>query len=121
MKPKYSFFKNANYALQGLKQAVKNEMSFKIELVCVCVLSIILIFLEISILEKLIMFIVLILILISELINTAIENVVDLITSDYQILAKIAKDIASAIVFLSINLAIIVWCVILFYNFKQYF
>jgi diacylglycerol kinase (ATP) len=53
--------------------------------------------------------------LIAEAINSAIERVVDLITLDYHKMAERAKDVGSAIVFLSILLFIVVWSAV-FYN-----
>jgi diacylglycerol kinase (ATP) len=48
-------------------------------------------------------------VLVVELLNSAIESVVDLASSDYHVLAKSAKDIGSAAVFVSITLALILW------------
>ena len=49
-----------------------------------------------------------------ELINSAIENIVDLCTKDIHPLAKNAKDIGSTAVMFSIILHIICWVFILF-------
>jgi diacylglycerol kinase len=53
----------------------------------------------------------LIFILVVEAINTAIENVVDLVTDEWQELAKKAKDTASSAVLLSLFQAFIVWVI----------
>ena len=52
-------------------------------------------------------------ILVAEAINSAIERVVDLVTLEYHPMAKKAKDVGSAIVFLSIVNCIVVWLVCL--------
>lgn len=54
------------------------------------------------------------LVLVAELINTAIETTVDRISKEHHVLAKRAKDAASAVVFYTIILATIVWMVILY-------
>ena len=55
----------------------------------------------------------LLLILIVELINSAIEAVVDRVSFEHHPLSKNAKDLGSAAVFLSFVLAVATWCVIL--------
>ena len=50
--------------------------------------------------------------LFSEIINSAIERVVDLYTAEYNELAKKAKDIGAFLVFLSFVVTIIIWIVI---------
>ncbi|PSM52122.1 diacylglycerol kinase [Campylobacter blaseri] len=116
--PKYNFFKNTAYALNGLKDMVKSETSFKIELlVCIALLPII-IFIDTSLTNKLLMFITLFGMLIAEAINSAIERTVDLVTLEYHEMAGKAKDAGSAIVFLSICVFVITWLSILINVFK---
>ena len=108
MKPKYNFFKNSLYAINGLKELVK-ETSFKIELIFFVIFVIILLFLEVSLVKKLILFFSLIFVLIAEAINSAIEKVVDLVSLDFHPIAKKAKDIGASVVLLSIIFAVVVW------------
>ena len=113
--PKYNFFKNTSYALSGLVDLIRTEKSFQIELFIVLLLLPVLIFIEIDIFNKLLMFITLMGILIAEAINSAIERVVDLVTLEHNEMAKRAKDVGSTIVFLSISLCVIVWLLELIY------
>lgn len=113
MKPKYNFFKNTNYALNGLKHAIKNEKSFRIELVFVAIFSAISLFLNVSLVEHILLILVLLFVLFAEIVNSAIESVVDLVTSDFNELAKIAKDLGSAAVFVAIFLASFVWIMVI--------
>ncbi len=115
--PKYNFFKNSNYAIEGLKDIVKNETSFKIELILAIILLPIIVFIEVPIIHKLLLFISLMGVLIAETINSAIERAVDLTTLEQHQLAKRAKDCGSSIVFLAILLFLVVWLVIFYYNF----
>ena len=115
--PKYDLFKNTGYALSGLKDIMKNETSFKLEIIIFFFLIIILYIINISLLCKIIMFTSLSIILIAEVINSAIERVVDLVTLEHNEMAGRAKDIGSTAVFLSIVVAIVVWLSILINEF----
>ncbi|MDK9694606.1 MAG: diacylglycerol kinase [Sulfurimonas sp.] len=111
--PKYNFFKNTSYALKGLRDLVKNESSFKLELLLFLVLLPLIFFIETTLSNKLLMFISLMLMLIAEAANSAIERVVDLVTLDHHEMAGRAKDVGSTVVFLSISLFVVVWVSIL--------
>ncbi len=112
-KPKYHLFKNTKYALDGLKHALKTESSFRLELFCAIFIIAFIIYIDVSLIYKLILLVTGILVLIVELINSAIENIVDLVTSEYAPLAKAAKDIGSTAVMFSISLHTITWIVVL--------
>jgi len=107
--PKYHFFKNTSYALNGLKDVVSTETSFKIELVVVLLLLPVLWLLSLELWYKLLMFTTLMGILMAEAINSAIERVTDLVTLEQHEMAGRAKDMGSAVVFLSIMICVIVW------------
>jgi len=115
--PKYNFFKNTSYALKGLRDLVKNESSFKIELLLFFVLLPLIFFIETTLSNKLLMFISLMLMLIAEAANSAIERVVDLVTLEHHEMAGRAKDVGSTVVFLSISLFVVVWGSIIFDTF----
>lgn len=115
--PKYHFFKNTSYALSGFLTALKNETSFRLELVIGIFLMFGVYYIDINLSYKLILFATGILILIAELLNSAIENVVDLVTLDYHELAKNAKDLGSAAVMLSIILHFACWGFVLINKF----
>lgn len=112
-KPKYHLFKNTKYALDGLLHALKTESSFRLELFCAIFIISLIIYIDTSITNKLILTVTGILVLIVELINSAIENVVDLVTKDIKPLAKSAKDIGSTAVMFSIILHVCCWIIIL--------
>ena len=114
--PKYNFFKNTSYALKGLKDLIKNETSFKIELMIFILLVPIIILMDTNLTNKLLMFITLMGMPLCEAINSAIERVVDLVTLEHHDMAGRAKDIGSTIVFLSIFIFIITWITIIFSN-----
>ena len=80
----------------GLKAAYKNEQSVYIHLVCTVILLLLSFLLEISLTQWLIIIAIIGLTLVVELLNTAIESTVDLVTEEFHPLAKVAKDTASA-------------------------
>jgi len=112
-KPNYHLFKNTKYALDGLKHAFKTESSFKLELFAAVFIVLGIIFIDVSLIYKMSLLITGILVLIVELINSAIENVVDLVTKEIHPLAKNAKDIGSTAVMFCIGLHVIIWIVVL--------
>ncbi|WP_322852671.1 diacylglycerol kinase [Vibrio harveyi] len=101
------------YSLQGLKAAWINEAAFRQELVLTLVLSIAAFLLPVTMLERTMMISSLLLVVIVELINSAIEAVVDRVSDDWHELSGIAKDIGSAAVFVALALALFVWASIL--------
>ncbi|PHR70388.1 MAG: diacylglycerol kinase [Arcobacter sp.] len=112
-KPDYNFFKNTKYAIDGFVHAFKTEKSFKIELFLSIFIMSAIIYIDVSLFLKLILLITGILILIVELINSAIENVVDLVTKEKHPLAKTAKDIGATAVMFTIILHVISWVVVI--------
>ncbi|MEA1914096.1 MAG: diacylglycerol kinase [Campylobacterota bacterium] len=115
--PKYNFINNTRYAIQGLKDIIQHESSFKIELILFIPALLIIFWIDVSLTNKLLMFSTYSGILIAETINSAIERIVDLVTLKHHEMAGRAKDAGSAIVFLSIVVCSVVWLSILFFNF----
>ncbi len=116
-KPKYSIFKNSKYAIDGLIHAIKTETSFKLELFFAFFLLIAIYLLPFTLSDKLILIVTLFLVMIVELLNSAVENVVDLVTTDIHPLAKAAKDLGATAVLFSVILHIVCWIFILFSTF----
>ena len=110
--PKYNFFKNTSYALKGIADLLKTETSFKIELIITILLIPVIIFIDTSLSNKALMFISLMGMILCETINSAIERVVDLVTLEHNEMAGRAKDMGSAIVFLSIFIFLVTWAII---------
>ena len=101
------------YSWKGLKASWKNEEAFRQEVMLAVVLIPLALFLDVSQIQTLLMIGSVLLLLIVEILNSAIEAVVDLVTKEKHELAGRAKDMGSAAVMLAlINLAI-VWLVII--------
>lgn len=105
------------YSVDGLKAAWKHEHAFRQELLLFVVATVIALLLSISAFEKLLLIGVMVLILIVELINSAIEAVVDRVSLERHPLSKNAKDFGSAAVLLACLLALATWIVVLFNRF----
>lgn len=99
--------------MAGLKAAFIAEAAFRQEIVLTLIALPILFFIHLSLVAKGLIFISLMLILITELLNSSIEAVVDRISMEIHPLAKQAKDIGSAAVFLSL-VNFVVMCIIAF-------
>ena len=101
------------YSLDGLKAAWRHEHAFRQELALFAVGSVVALALRISMFEKLLLIGVLVLVLIVELINSALEAVVDRVSLERHPLSKNAKDFGSAAVLLACLLAAAAWAVVL--------
>ena len=101
------------YSIHGLSAAWRTEHAFRQELLLFVLGSGIALALRISAFEKLLLIGVLGLVLIVELLNSAIEAVVDRISLERHPLSKNAKDFGSAAVFLACALALAAWTVVL--------
>ncbi len=112
-KPGYSGLKRvvkaAGYSFKGLQAAFVNEAAIRQELAVIMLLTPICWYLDISIIEKVVLMGVLINVLIVEFINSAIEAVVDRIGTEFHELSGQAKDIGSAAVFIAILFALFTW------------
>jgi diacylglycerol kinase (ATP) len=102
------------YSIDGFKAAYRHEDAFRQE----CLLAIILIplacFMPASGPGKALMIASMLLVLIVELLNSAVEAAVDRISLENHQLAKRAKDIGSAAVFVSLANVAVVWGLVLF-------
>jgi diacylglycerol kinase (ATP) len=101
------------YSWQGLKSAVKNEVAFQQEVILLTVVTAISFFFDVTGMERLAMISSVILVLIMELLNSAIECVVDRIGPEHHVLSGRAKDYGSLAVLLSLIIAAATWLVIL--------
>lgn len=103
-----------NYSLAGLKAAYLCEDAFRQEVWLAIVLVPLALWLPVPWLGRGLMIASLLLVLVVELLNSAIEAVVDRVGLENHRLAKRAKDIGSAAVLVSLLLVLVVWvCVLL--------
>jgi diacylglycerol kinase (ATP) len=102
------------YSIEGFKAAYRHEDAFRQE----CLLALILVptacFMPVGGTGKALMMASVLLVLIVELLNSAVEATVDRISLENHQLAKRAKDIGSAAVFLSLVNVAVIWGLVLF-------
>ena len=101
-------------AMQGLRAAWHHEDAFRQEVLIAAIAIPVAFLLPIGLLGKALMVSSILLVLIVELLNSALETAVDHTSLEQHPLAKRAKDIASAAVFLSIANALAVWGLIIY-------
>lgn len=105
---KSKFSVSVGHAIDGIEYAVNHERNVKIEMLFGILVSIAGFLFHISIFEWLVILLTIAMVITLEFINTAIERVVDLVTTDYKELAKSAKDVAAgAVLFMSLFSVII--------------
>jgi diacylglycerol kinase (ATP) len=102
------------YSIEGFRAAYRHEDAFRQE----CLLGLILVpaafFMPAGGVGKALMIAAVLLVLIVELLNSAVEAAVDRVSLENHQLAKRAKDIGSAAVFLSLVNVAVVWVLVLF-------
>ena len=102
------------HSFAGLRDAFRDEAAFRQELLLGAILVPIAVWLGDNGLQRALMIAVLLQVLIVELLNSAIEAVVDRFGPEHHNLSRRAKDIASAAVFISLIAVPIVWGLVLF-------
>ena len=106
------FLESFRYALEGFITAVATERNIKVQLLVGALAIIAGIVLSIDALSWALITLCIGLVLFAELVNTAIEAIVDLATQEIHPLAKRAKDIAAASVFMLAIMAAIVGLIV---------
>lgn len=109
-----------NYAIEGIIYALKTQRNMKIHFFVAVVILTLSLFFEISRVEIIILLITISLVIIAEMINTSIEMAIDLITDQYHIFAKIAKNVAAGAVLISAINSIFVAYFIFFQKINPY-
>lgn len=107
------FWLATNYSWLGAKAAYKEEPAFQYEVHAALVLIPLALWLADSLAGSAAMIAAVLFVMLVELMNSAIEAVVDRIGSERHELSGRAKDLGSAAVFLAICIAILVWTAVL--------
>jgi diacylglycerol kinase (ATP) len=102
------------YSMAGLAAAYRNEDAFRQEVWLAAVLVPLALWLPVSGVGKALMIASVLLVILVELVNSAVEAAVDRISFEQHHLAKRAKDIGSAAVFVALVNAVVVWGLVLF-------
>jgi diacylglycerol kinase (ATP) len=102
---------------RGLRQAILTEEAFQVYLFLSVLLVPLAFFIATDYVQLILMFVTIFLVLITELLNTAVEAVVDRVGLEMHELSGRAKDMGSAAVSLSIILFFVVWGTVVAVNF----
>lgn len=101
MRKTKSLIESFNHAVNGIIYSLKTERNLKFHFLIAGIIIFISLFFDFTRIELLILFFSISLVLMAEMMNTAVERVVDLITEDFHPLARLAKDIAAGGVLIS--------------------
>jgi diacylglycerol kinase (ATP) len=101
------------YSVDGLRACFRSEEAFRLELILSLIFGPLAFILGETAIEIAMLLLAIALVLLVELLNSAIEAVVDRVGMDYHELSKKAKDIASGAVFISLMTFLLIWAVIL--------
>ena len=102
------FYNSCKYSLAGLFTSIKTERSLHLLLLSIAFVIVMCIILEVEARDIITISMLAIFLLAMELMNTAIEHTVDMVTKEFHPLAKKAKDCGSAASFVIAVLAIII-------------
>ena len=105
------------YSMGGIRAAWKNEAAFRQEVSGGLVMLVLSFFIAANPMQWLLLVLPLFLVLIVELLNSALESVVDRIGPEKHELSGRAKDMGSAAVFFSLCLVFLSWAAIIWNNF----
>ena len=95
------FIQSLNCAIEGILWAVKTQRHMLVHLIAAILVMIAALVLRLTLYEFALLCLAITLVLFAELVNTAIEVVVDLVSPDYHPLAQRAKDVAAGAVLLA--------------------
>ncbi|VTP16109.1 Diacylglycerol kinase [Phytobacter ursingii] len=110
--------KAAGYSWKGVRAAWINEAAFRQEGVAVIIAIIIASFVDVDAITRVLLIGSVVLVMIVEILNSAIEAVVDRIGSEFHELSGRAKDMGSAAVLMAILLALFTWFSLLWGYFR---
>lgn len=102
-------------SLRGIKTAWRYEVAFRQEALLCAILIPVAFWVDVTAAERLLLIMSLFILVITELLNSAVEAVVDRIGAEFHELSGRAKDIASAAVFFALILLVTCWVSILFF------
>ena len=120
-KKNVNFFKSLSFAINGIKYCFKMEKHYKFHMFAFILIMILSFLLKLSSIEFIFIIAVSFLVIITEMLNTCVEVIVDMITKDYNVLAMYAKDLGAGAVLISSILAVIVGLIIFIPKIMRFF
>jgi len=93
-----SLFGSVRYASEGIWHALKNNRNLRIAYIAAVLVVVLGLYFQVTTIEMIILLITILLVILTEMINTSIEEMVNLITVEHRAEAKIAKDVSAGMV-----------------------
>jgi len=103
-----NILKSFVYAAQGLWHCISTQRNFRFHIVAAISVMIVSLFYQFDRFEIMCLSFAILFVMICEMFNTAIESAVDMRGKEYNINAKIAKDVAAGAVMLAAGLSVII-------------
>lgn len=104
--------KSFTYAASGIDHALNNDQNLIVHFIGACVVIILGIILKVNTYEMGLLGLTIVMVIATEMINTAIEKMVDLITKEHRMEAKIAKDVSSGMVLVTAIGAVVIGLIV---------
>ena len=106
--PKSRIVDSFGFAFAGLRYCLRTQRNFRIHIAVAVLGTIAGLILRLGLIEWAVFATMVAMVLAAEMVNTMVESLVDLVTTEYHPLAKVAKDIAAGIVLLTAMASVIV-------------
>ena len=106
--------KSMQHAANGIYLLLRNEPNAKIHLICAILVIFLSLLVELSIFEWSLIAFAIGMVFISEAFNSAIENLSDIVSPDYNEKIKVIKDLSAGGVLISAIAAVAIACLVLF-------
>jgi diacylglycerol kinase (ATP) len=105
------------FSVKGFRATWKHEEAFRQEVILAVILLPLSFYVAVNATQLAILLLTLFIVLITEILNSAVEAVVDRVSDEHHKLAGRAKDMGSAAVLLSLTMTAVIWGVIIYENF----
>jgi diacylglycerol kinase (ATP) len=96
-----TIFDSFNYATEGIVHVLRTQRNMRIHFLAAAVVLVVALAVGVSKIELIALLISIVFVLVAEMINTAVEGAIDVATSSFDPMAKLAKDIAAGAVLLA--------------------
>ncbi len=114
MRENRSVIKSFNDAITGIIYVLRTQRNMRIHFVIAAAVLIISLLLGVSRVELMIVFLAVALVMVAELLNTAVESAIDVVTTTFDPLARLAKDVAAAAVLVASFTAVVLGYLVFF-------
>ncbi len=112
-KQKHPWVQSLNHAIQGLIHVFKHQRNMKVHFIFAILLLILSVFLKVNFPDFLFLLFAVVTVLISEMFNSALEMMMDVMSESYHPLVRLAKDVSAGAVLISTGSAVIVGYLVL--------